>query len=114
MKRLISEIRSSWHHGKGEKYSRKGQQEKALQHFLEALNQAQKTDNEGSIAVELESIGVTYLRLGKYAFAKRYLFQALKVFSELSNREDNSYFSSRVEEIRKLLEHCDHHLSVSD
>ena len=101
MKHFISQIRSGWHHGKGKKYSSKGQQEKALQHFLKALNQAQKTDNEGLIAVELESVGITYLKLGKYAFARRYLLQALKVFSELSDREDNSYFSNRVEEIGK-------------
>jgi len=83
MKKLIFQIISGWHHGRGSRYTRKGNFEIALKHFRAALEYALHSGNEGSIPVEMECIARTLLRLRDYEQAEKYATESLKLYKKL-------------------------------
>jgi len=105
MKKLIFQIISSWHHGKGSKFTRKGKFEIALKHFQTALEYALRSDNEASVPVEKECIARTFVRLRNYEQAKKYATESLNLYNKLQTA--GSIFhdgANRVRELIKIIE----------
>jgi len=109
MKDFLSEIKSAWYHGRGQKYSKRGEYEKALTYYLKALKYARQGHNKGTIATELASVGMVYLKLGEIFRGRKHLSESLKLYSELSHFEDDNFFSEQVAEVKKFLKIYDPH-----
>ena len=83
MKKFISQLRSAWHHGKGSKYTRRGNFKLALNHFQAALKYSMLSDNEASVPLEMECVARTLVRLGEYEQAKKYADESLILYKKL-------------------------------
>jgi tetratricopeptide (TPR) repeat protein len=102
MRKLIFQIISGWHHGRGGKYTRKGNFELALKHFRAALEYASRSDNEASIPVEMECIARTLVRLRNYEQAEKYATESLNQYKRLRRR--GRIFDESADRVKKLLE----------
>jgi len=105
MRRIVFQIISSWHHGRGSKYTRKGNFERALEHFRAALEYALRSDNESSIPIEMECISRTLVRLRDYEQAEEYASESLARYRKL--QKAGAIFdegAKRVTELMKVIE----------
>lgn len=102
MRKFIHQLISAGHHGKGLKYTRKGDFEKALKHFRTALEYALRSDNKGSIPHEMECIARTFVRLKDYEQAQKYATESLSLYKEM--QWAGSIFEKCVERVETLLE----------
>jgi tetratricopeptide (TPR) repeat protein len=101
MKRLVFQTVSGWHHGRGSKYSRKGNFEMALKHYRSALEYASRSDNEGSIVVEMECIARTLVRLGDYEQAESYATKSLTLYKTLESA--GAIFTAGANRVTELI-----------
>ncbi len=79
---MISSILEGWYSGKGNKCTRHNNYEKALFYYEKALTFARKGGNIGSIAITLECIARTYIRLNDQESAIRYAEEGLDLYQK--------------------------------
>ena len=104
MKKFISQIRSGCHHGKGSKYTRKGNFELALIHFQAALKYAMLSDDEAYVPLEMECVARTLVRLGNYKEAEEYAKQSLNSYKQQGSGRAFDEGVKRVAELIKIIE----------
>lgn len=104
MTKFINQLRASWHHGKGSKYTRKGNYQLALHHFQAALEYATISDNQASMPLEAECIARTFMRLGDYVNAKQSAEKSLSLYRLQGSGSSFDEGIKRVTELLKILE----------
>ena len=102
---LFAFIMYGRYHGKGIKYSRNNELEKALNSYLKALKYAKKTKNEGLIALELECVALIYHKRHDDKSAKQYAEMGLKINQEFI--DDDISFKNGAYRLKKLLSQID-------
>lgn len=102
MRKFIYQLISAGHHGRGSKYTRKGDFEKALKHFRLALEYALRSDTKAYVPAEMESISRTFIRLGDYEQARKYAIESLNLYKEM--QWAGSIFEKSVGRVEALLE----------
>ncbi|MEW6068542.1 MAG: hypothetical protein AB1610_09680 [Nitrospirota bacterium] len=104
MTKFINQLRSAWHHGKGSKYTRKGNYQLALHHFQAALEYATRSDNQASIPLETECIARSFMRLGDYVNAKQNAEKSLSLYKLQGSGTAFDEGIKRVTELLKIIE----------
>jgi tetratricopeptide (TPR) repeat protein len=104
MRKFINQIRAAWHHGKGSKYTRKGNFGLALYHFQTALKFATNSDNQASVALEVECIARTFMRLGDYVKAKENAEECLSLYNKQGSGPAFAEGITRVTELLKIID----------
>jgi len=85
MRKFVNQLIASWHHGKGYKFTKKGNHGAALHHFQLALNHAIKSEDQAKVALEIECVARTYLRLGDYFNARLHAEKCYHLYEKLEN-----------------------------
>lgn len=101
LKALWAAIQCGRHHGKGHKYTKRGDLEKAVMYFKKALLYAERTGNLGTIAFEMECIAITYLEMKRQSEAKEYAESSLKIYRSLADQGD--IFAEAVSRMEQTL-----------
>lgn len=91
------------HHGKGDKFKKNGNYDRAIVHFKEALFYAEKTGNKGTVAFENECVAITFLEMRKPAEAKKYADHSLELYRILASEDHDEFFADAVSRVEKLL-----------
>ncbi len=86
LRELISAARVGGHAGKGNKYSRQGNYEKALYHYRLAIKQQEESITGPNPAL-LEYFAITHAHLGDLTEAYRIAEQALNLCRELDTKD---------------------------
>ena len=73
---------SGWHEGKGHKNTRKGNYERALEHYNTCLKYS---DNDEGVAIIIECIARTYARLNNFDEALKQAEKSLELLDEFEN-----------------------------
>ena len=81
MKAFINQFRAALHHGRGSKYTREKNFNLALVHFQAAAKYAKDSDGQASVALEIECIARTLVRLGDYVNAKQNAEESLRLYN---------------------------------
>jgi tetratricopeptide (TPR) repeat protein len=103
LKALWAAIQCGRHHGKANKYRERGDLEKAVMHFEQALPYAERTCNAGTVAFEMECIAITYQEMKKSSDAKKYAESSLKIYRTLAEGSKDDFFAEAVSRVEKLL-----------
>lgn len=102
LKALWAAMQCGRHHGKANKYKERGDLEKAIMHFEQALPYAERTGNSGTVAFEMECIAITYQEMKKPTEAKKYAESSLRIYRTLAEGSKDDFFmgaASRVEQL---------------
>ena len=78
-------MKCSWHHGKGSKFTRKCNHEKALKHFKLALKFVIDSDDDLVIALEMECIARALISLGNRDEAIEYAIKSYDIYKKNEN-----------------------------
>jgi tetratricopeptide (TPR) repeat protein len=103
LKAFWAAIQCGRHHGKGLKYRRRGELEKAVMHFKQALPNAERTGNFGTVAFEMECIAITYLEMKSPSEAKEYAESSLKLYRSLAEQGKDDVFTEAVLRMEQTL-----------
>jgi tetratricopeptide (TPR) repeat protein len=101
---IISSLKSSWFLGKGSKAFNNGYYKKALRYFLYALENAKKTDSSAEVAVRMEAIAETYLKLDDYNKARSYAYESLEIYNKFLSNDNRGVFKKAINRVKKLLD----------
>lgn len=80
MKAFINQMRAAWHHGRGSKFTRHKNFKLALVHFQAAVQYAKESNDQASVALELECVARAFVRLGDYVNGKHYAEESLRLY----------------------------------
>jgi tetratricopeptide (TPR) repeat protein len=80
---IISYVLCGRHHGKGIKYSRRNEHEKALRHYMKSLKHAIRSKNDGMILLATECVATTLFKLKFYDEALLYTEQYFDRYKEI-------------------------------
>lgn len=103
LKALWASIQCGLHHGKGNKFKDRGDLEKALMHFREALSYAEKTGNTGTVAFEMECIAITYQELKQSSEAMNYAERSLNLYRTLADQFQEDFFTEAASRMEQLV-----------
>lgn len=92
------------HHGKANKFRDRGELEKAVFHFEQALHHAERTGNKGTVAFEMECIAITYQELKKLPEARKYAERSLNIYRTLADGEKDEFFAGAANRVEELIE----------
>lgn len=90
-------------HGKGHRCRERGDLEKAVMHFKQALPYAEKTGNLGTVAFEMECIAITFLEMRNASEAKECAEISLKLYRSLSEQGMDDVFAKGVSRMEQAL-----------
>lgn len=102
LKGLWAAIQCGRHHGKAYKYNERGNLEKAVMHFKQALRYAERTGNDGTVAFEMECIAIAYHEMNNSSESKKYAESSLSLYRALAEVSKDDLFveaASRVEQL---------------
>jgi tetratricopeptide (TPR) repeat protein len=99
IKEIYHSMISGWHEGKGHKNSRKGNFEKALNHYNLALK---FTDNDGGTSILIECIARTYARLDNLNEALKHAETSLQLLREFENT--SPVFDKSIKRVNNFIE----------
>lgn len=114
MCKFLNGMISSWHHGRGGKYTKAGEEKIALYHFRLALINARKAGEQVTVAIETECIARTYFRLGDYTNAKKYAVESVNIYNTLGTGPVISSSVKRVNELLELLNGVENRENIGD
>jgi tetratricopeptide (TPR) repeat protein len=103
LKTFLAAIQCGLHHGKGNRYKDRGNLDKAVMHFKQALPYAERTGNLGTVAFEMECIAITYLEMKNSSEAKEYAGSSLKLYRNLAEQGKDDVFAKGVSRMEQLL-----------
>ncbi len=103
LKELWAAIQCGRNHGKANKYKERGNLEKAVKHFEQALPYAERTGNSGTVAFEMECIAITYQEMKKSSEAKKYAESSLKIYRALAEGSKDDFFAGAASRVEQLL-----------
>lgn len=92
------------HHGKANKFKDRGELEKAVTHFEQALSYAEITGNKGAVAFEMECIAITYQEMKKRTEAKKYAERSLSIYRTIAEGGKDDFFAGAASRVEKLIE----------
>ncbi|MCP3933604.1 MAG: tetratricopeptide repeat protein [Bacteroidetes bacterium] len=82
IKEIYHSMIFGWHEGKGHKNTRKGNFEKALEHYSTCLKYS---DNDDGVAIIIECIARTHARLNNFDEALKQAEKSLELLGEFEN-----------------------------
>ena len=103
LKAMWAAIQCGRHHGKANKFKERGELEKAVMHFEQALPYAERNGNRGTIAFEMECIAITYLEMKSPTKAKEYAQNSLKLYRSLAEQGTDEVFTEAVSRMEQAL-----------
>ncbi|NVN91359.1 MAG: tetratricopeptide repeat protein [Desulfuromonadales bacterium] len=103
LKALWAAMQCGRHHGKANKYKVRGDLEKAVMHFEQALPYAERTGNSGTVAFGKECIAITYQEMKKSSEAKKYAESSLKIYRALAQGSSDDFFAEAASRVEQLL-----------
>ena len=80
MRAFAHQILAAIHHGRGSKYTRQKHFKLALEHFQAAAKYAMNSNSQASLALEIECIARTLVRLGDSVNAKQNAEESLRLY----------------------------------
>jgi len=101
MNTFIPHLKMGHYHGKGIKFSKKGDFFKAITYFERALENAKKCGNPAMIPFELEAIAHSYFMLEEYKKAEKFTIESLKMYNELLN--EGTIIKDSIERVNSML-----------
>jgi len=99
IKEIYHSMISGWHEGKGHQNTRKGNLEKALEHYDHALKYS---DNDDGVAIIIECIARTYARLNNFDEALKQAEESLELLSSVENTAP--VFDESIKRVKQLIE----------
>lgn len=103
LKKFWAAMQCGRHHGKANMFKERGELEKAITHFEQALPYAERTGNRGTVAFEMECIAITYHEMKKSSEAKKYAESSLKIYRTLAEGSKDDFFAGAVSRVEQLL-----------
>jgi len=103
LKALWAAIQCGRHHGKANKYKERGDLEKAVMHFKQALPYAERTGNVATVAFEMECIAITCREIGHLPEAKEYAEYSLKGYRNIAEQTEDDFFAEAASRVKQLL-----------
>ena len=104
LKEFWAAIQCGRHHGKANKFKERGEREKAVTHFEQALSYAERTCNRGTVAFEMECIAITYQEMKKPSEAKKYAESSLKISRTLTEGSKDVFFAGAASRVEQLID----------
>jgi tetratricopeptide (TPR) repeat protein len=103
LKEFWAAIQCGRHQGKANKLKQRGELEKAITHFEQALTYAERTGNRGTVAFEMECIAITYQEMKKLSEAKKYAESSLRIYRTLAEGSKDDFFAGAASRVEQLL-----------
>jgi len=104
LKAMWAAIQCGRHHGKANKFKERGELEKAVMHFEQALPYAERNGNRGTIAFEMECIAITYHEMKKPSEAKEYAERSLSIYRTLTEGNKDDFFAEAAYRVEQLID----------
>ena len=104
LKEFWAAMQCGRHHGKANKFKDRGELEKAITHFEQALSYAEITGNNGTVAFEMECIAITFQEMKKRTEAKKYAERSLSIYRTLAEGGKDEYFAGAASRVEQLIE----------